>query len=313
MQSFFTCRCVNSQRQDCLRRSSPCEEGPAFPRSLPKATDRRRSPGAPQAPRAARLPWTAPQVRGTRSTCGRESGEGSRGPASNSHVLRDLQELSPIKTVHPQILLGTLTIKALQALSRTPRRYMTSTALEAFAQTHQAVMRISPTELARRYPGAGSADAALTDMFRLEAKRVILSAWKRRRSVASETVCPLSCYSEEKPYEDRRGLLKLDPKGCKNDVECGLSAALKADLGIIERLHQAVKLLPESPEIVRRRKALREIERKPRSPLGEGVCEALGDAVFAILAPPGSVILTTNLKDHAPLAAALGKSAEAPK
>ncbi len=205
-----------------------------------------------------------------------------------------------------------VTIKALQALSRTPSRYLTSTSLEALAQSYQAVTRISPAELARRYPGGGSADAALTDLLRLETKRLILSAWNRRRSVASETVCPLPCYTEEKPYEDRRGLLKLDPKGCKNDVECGLSVALKADLGVIERLHQAVKRLPESPEIIRRRKALREIERKPRSPLGEGVCKALGDAVFAILAPPGSVILTTNLKDHAPLAAALGKSAEAP-
>jgi hypothetical protein len=38
----------------------------------------------------------------------------------------------------------------------------------------------------------------------------------------------------------------------------------------------------------------------------------LGDAVFALLAPHDFVILTTNLKDHEPLASALGKTAQLP-
>jgi hypothetical protein len=46
--------------------------------------------------------------------------------------------------------------------------------------------------------------------------------------------------------------------------------------------------------------------------LDNGKCRSLGDAVFAFLAPADSVILTTNVKDHQPLAEALGKSAISP-
>jgi hypothetical protein len=42
-------------------------------------------------------------------------------------------------------------------------------------------------------------------------------------------------------------------------------------------------------------------------------CRRLGDAFFALYAPPDAVILTTNIKDHAPLAEALGKQARIPK
>jgi hypothetical protein len=47
-------------------------------------------------------------------------------------------------------------------------------------------------------------------------------------------------------------------------------------------------------------------------PLDNSKCRSLGDAVFAFLAPVDSVILTTNIKDHRPLAQALGKSAVSP-
>lgn len=46
--------------------------------------------------------------------------------------------------------------------------------------------------------------------------------------------------------------------------------------------------------------------------LTDSQCRDLGDAVFALLAPHDSVILTTNLKDHEPLASALGKTAQLP-
>ena len=44
----------------------------------------------------------------------------------------------------------------------------------------------------------------------------------------------------------------------------------------------------------------------------ERMCDDLGDAIFAFFAPPGSVILTTNMRDFEPLAGALGKSVEKP-
>jgi hypothetical protein len=42
------------------------------------------------------------------------------------------------------------------------------------------------------------------------------------------------------------------------------------------------------------------------------ICRSLGDAIFAFFAPDDCIIVTTNLKDHEPLARALNKSATRP-
>src|SRR3990172_8612483 len=79
-----------------------CPEGD---RSLAKATDRRCSPRARKAARAGRSPWTAPQVRGTRSNIRREALVGGRGQRRTLTYWGTYKYLSPIKRVHPQILL----------------------------------------------------------------------------------------------------------------------------------------------------------------------------------------------------------------
>ena len=45
--------------------------------------------------------------------------------------------------------------------------------------------------------------------------------------------------------------------------------------------------------------------------MSDKTCRDLGDAVYAFFAPPDSVVLTTNIRDHRPLAEALGKQAKA--
>lgn len=52
--------------------------------------------------------------------------------------------------------------------------------------------------------------------------------------------------------------------------------------------------------------------RNPKRPIEDKDCRSLGDAVFAFLAPDGATILTTNERDHKPLAEALGKKVETP-
>ncbi len=47
-------------------------------------------------------------------------------------------------------------------------------------------------------------------------------------------------------------------------------------------------------------------------PGDEKTCRSLGDAIFAFFAPADAAILTTNERDHRPLAAALGKSVDTP-
>jgi len=49
-----------------------------------------------------------------------------------------------------------------------------------------------------------------------------------------------------------------------------------------------------------------------RTSVTRETCRDLGDAVFAFFCTNNAVVLTTNLRDHEPLAKAIGKKAEKP-
>ena len=87
---------------------------------------------------------------------------------------------------------------------------------------------------------------------------------------------------------------------------------MKRRPGNLRKLRQASSKLPPKTENTRRAQALRELIRKPKRKVDDKTCRALGDAVFAFFAPSDAVVLTTNLKDHGPLAEALGKRAITP-
>jgi hypothetical protein len=61
-----------------------------------------------------------------------------------------------------------------------------------------------------------------------------------------------------------------------------------------------------------RRKVLKRLVNTPKLPLDRESCRALGDAIFAFFCPEDAVVLTTNVRDHEPLARAVGKRAVAP-
>ena len=65
-------------------------------------------------------------------------------------------------------------------------------------------------------------------------------------------------------------------------------------------------------EDYRRRRALRNLVSARPQLLTDSPCRDLGDAVFALFCPKDAVILTTNTKDHGPLAEALGKGVQSP-
>lgn len=61
-----------------------------------------------------------------------------------------------------------------------------------------------------------------------------------------------------------------------------------------------------------RRKALKDLLSKGPKEFNKRGCRALGDAYFAAMCPPGSVVVTSNMDDHEPLCLALGKKAKEP-
>jgi hypothetical protein len=205
-------------------------------------------------------------------------------------------------------------IKALDALhkmSLSPRRYTTSTAIEALREAAQAVGKLTTQQMVELYGPTATQDAVQCDRYRLAIKTNIIIAWKRRRRIVSEVVHALPCYQEVEPYEER-GLLIVEPTKCDATAACALARALKADQNALVRLKAAVDAQPSKPENQRRSQALRALIRTPKRDFPHKMCRALGDAAFAFLAPPDSTILTTNTRDLRPLAQALGKTVDQP-
>jgi hypothetical protein len=197
------------------------------------------------------------------------------------------------------------------AVSRTPQRYLTSTSIEAIAIATQAGLGTKTSaELQTQYGADVTMDHVAADELRIGLRSLIWKAWRKRRRVTSRVVSPLSCYGEPDPIEER-GLIVVGDGRCTLEPSCALAPEFRKRLGDTRALRDAVQAQGEGREHQRRYQDLRELVRTNR-PLDNSKCRSLGDAVFAFLAPADSVILTTNIKDHQPLAQALGKSAVSP-
>jgi len=201
-------------------------------------------------------------------------------------------------------------LDALQRISRTPRRYLTSTAIEALKTSAYSISKTKGSELFEKYGPDSDLDSIQRDEYRLALKTAVIKAWRRRKRSFSAVVQPLSCYTEVAPQE-QRGLLILEPVRCSPENGCCLGPELAKAPGVLEALKKATEQI-DNAEHRRRSKTLHEIARKPNLPVSESQCRALGDAIFAFFAPADSVILTTNMRDLQPLAEAIGKTAEAP-
>ena len=203
-------------------------------------------------------------------------------------------------------------IDALQRMSLTPRRYTTSTALEALREAAEKTGRTTTSEMVRSYGPAATLDSIQRDKYRLAIKAIITRAWQKRRSLVSRVVFPLECY-EENDIVEEGGLLVSNSTDCAHQLECSISRELRKDGPTLKKLKAVVDASPPKPENQRRSQALRHLIRTPKREFPHEMCRALGDAVFAFCAPLDSTILTTNLRDIEPLAKALGKSVECPK
>ena len=187
-------------------------------------------------------------------------------------------------------------------------RNLQATALQAVADFESSLSKRTTADLAKRYGNVGH---ALTDEFKIWLKTVIFSAWRRRRKMTTRVIAPLSCYDEFDVVIRQNGTIEIQPTRCGVD-DCCLRAQFTKVPKTVEALLKACDQLPEKAETMKRRKALRHLHRTPNRNLDEDQCIALGDAVFAFQCPKDAVVLTTNVKDHGPLAAAVGVSAIKP-
>lgn len=204
-------------------------------------------------------------------------------------------------------------IVALHAMSRTPRRYTTSTALEAVITGARSIAQSTLSTWVAKYGSDAEIDNVYRDEMRLALKKRIYQAWSKRHTVATETVHPLSCYEERAPYE-KRGLIELVPTRCEREPTCCLAPALRAMADDLHKMKDAIDASgSDRREDRRRAKSLRQIYRTPKVDVTDEVCRNLGDAIIVAFAPPDTTILTTNVRDHAILAGAIGKQVRTPR
>lgn len=201
---------------------------------------------------------------------------------------------------------GSLT-DTVRAVSELTQQYRKSTGLDAVAAAGAVARRKSPP-----YAALGSTDRDMADSYRLALANLAIRSWNRRRKLTTEVVGELECYTEAAPRVDKDGFLDIKPFACDPEQECCLAERLKAEPDTLKALRNAIPENSGRREHERRRHALKKLIKHPKEVLDQETCRDLGDALFAFFCPKTAVILTTNLKDHNPLAKAVGKSTESP-
>jgi hypothetical protein len=192
------------------------------------------------------------------------------------------------------------------------RRNLPSTALQALAQAIETADAPSLSSLSSSYGADANPSDVNVERVILSLESTILRAFRNRVRLTTSLLGELHCFPDTAPRSSR-GQIELDRQGCKIDRECSMAPELKADTGRAKVLWQATGTQASRPEITRRAKALRKVWRTPKRLFDASDCLCLGDAVFSFFAPPNSVVLTTNIKDHGPLARSVGLEAITPE
>jgi hypothetical protein len=201
-------------------------------------------------------------------------------------------------------------LRELHRMAFTPKRYTTLTAIEALQQVAKEFESMVNEEVFTKYPGQ-TLGQTIRDQYLFHLKRRIVVSWRQRRTLTTDVVQELPCYPERAPRFQAGGLIEKDHLGCDHGGECCLAVELRRRRPALEKIFETLKTLPPKAENQRRIKILKEfLKKKSRFVLEDKHCRGLGDVIFAVFCPDDAVVLTTNIRDHEPLAAALGKKAE---
>lgn len=222
--------------------------------------------------------------------------------------------LGYVSYLHSKLLESKSYAATLSALARVVQQpYRVATCLRLLGDLHSKIVS-SPQKatLKAKYGSLAEADKIIFDSLVLETKMLVMKAWLRCDSIATEIVDDLSCYKRIAPKIRKNGRYNLDPTTCKTN-DCCMAKNLKARKIELTRLVSVIKRLPPKRENGPRQAVLHNLAVRGNYKLKNKDCMSLGDAVFALYCPADADILTTNLSDLRPLAEALGKSAVSPK
>jgi hypothetical protein len=191
----------------------------------------------------------------------------------------------------------------LQRLSRTPQRYLNSTAIQglhtAFVDSFKGV---SLKDLKAKYGELAELDKVHADALKFELRRRILK-WNKRDKLFGAVTHRLACYPDAE-ITTENNLLDLSPRDCPLRSICSLQNGLTR-----KALLSARTGIPPSStrsEQRKRRRLLRRLAIHPSTRMDTADCRTFGDAYFVLFCPKGATILSTNLQDIEPMARPLG-------
>lgn len=199
-------------------------------------------------------------------------------------------------------------------ISMSPNRYYASTAIEALAEFEGEMEKASRNNISKwqkKYGPKCNIERIRFDECRLSLKTRIFLAWKKRRKQISPVVFSLYCFVESDLVENRGRIEHHKIKCVLNKGGCPLADEMRKGKDDLVKIREAVKKQPRSNENDKRSGALKFLIKK-KDELTEEMCRHLGDAVFVFFSPKNSIILTTNTRDHEPMAKAIGKKVQTP-
>ncbi len=167
---------------------------------------------------------------------------------------------------------------------------------------------------------SGNRDTLKREMLQSLALRVN-GLWRKAHKLNSVSVVQsLGCFNDGKITYGPSGELRgpNDSFNCIKSERCAAAGYLYDDKNTLNNMIAALHPDNLDPSVAnknenqKRRKALKELLSHGPEKFDKGRCRALGDAYFAAMCPPGSVVVTSNINDHMPLCLALGKKAIVP-
>ncbi len=203
------------------------------------------------------------------------------------------------------------TLAAIQVLSRTPHRYLTSTALQAVHSFSSLFLKQDWPQLEATYGKRANPDDMLADAMRLELKRLTFSAWAKRKTLFGGAAHPLSCYPDQ-DLKEKNGLIDAAPRDCPQGVNCCLQHDLTKQTDRLLKARDSLQGQAEKRETTKRKEVLRNLEKHPSRPMERDECRNFGDAYFVLFCPQDATLLTNNMSDIKPMADALNIAVSRP-
>lgn len=235
-------------------------------------------------------------------------------PAEIPHyAFRELSAglLQTLATAHNRLVQTASPAEAMQQVLRLP---------QVVGRTREGQLKALVTALAEALGLPGNAKEPMYTSARRQMCQslsiIVAKLWRNARNQScTRHVQPLGCFGSGELTLD--GKLIAGPQGrweCDKNSRCAAAEYLHEKPGEMAKIVQFLQAAGDAKrETVQRRKALKDLTENGPIKFNKRGCRALGDAYFAIMCPPGSVVVTTNLVDHEPLAKSVGKTAINPK